>query len=194
MFVTTAVSVPVHALVLALALGCASEPARGPGMQRPMRSELAGAPEWISRGCASYWADASSRGVCGVGAASPDRNLAITTSAAEGRGRAVIARSLGTRLKALLEDYLATTTADSDEQDVVDVSKQLTNGTLGGAERRDLWIAPSGVVYALMVLDLDKFQAAVLQMKSLSESLRNHVARNAAEALDGSAGDPAGWR
>jgi hypothetical protein len=106
----------------------------------------------------------------------------------------VIARSLGTRLKALLEDYLATTTADSDEQDVVDVSKQLTNGTLGGAERRDLWIAPSGVVYALMVLDLDKFQAAVLQMKSLSESLRNHVARNAAEALDGSAGDPAGWR
>ncbi len=192
----TAIAAILACFVISFAVSCASAPERKRPIQAKPRNELAGAPEWISRGCAAYWADAPSRGVCGVGSASGSRNIALTTSTAEGRGRTAIARSLDTRVQAMLKDYQATTTggdefgtAAADEQHIVDVSKQLTNGSLGGAERRDLWISPSGVVYALMVLDLEKFQGAVWQMKSLSESVRRHVATEAAKEFDGPAAD-----
>jgi hypothetical protein len=157
-----------------------------------MQNDLAGAPLWIRQGCAAYWADAPDRGVCGVGSTSGTRNIAMATSSAEGRGRTAIARSLGTTVQAMLKDYQATTTggdefgtAASDEQHIVDVSKQLTNTTLRGAQRRDLWISPSGVVYALMVLDLENFQQTVWSMQQLSESVRSHVAQNAEKEFDG---------
>jgi hypothetical protein len=179
-------------------LSCASAPAKTskrvqPQAQKEAQNGLAGAPAWIQRGCAAYWADAPERGICGVGSASGSRNIALTTSTAEGRGRTAIARTLDTKVQAMLKDYQSTTTggeefgsAAADEQHVVDVSKQLTNGTLSGAERRDLWISPSGVVYSLMVLDLEKFQGAVWSMKQLSESVRSHVAQQAAEEFEGS--------
>jgi hypothetical protein len=133
-----------------------------------------------------------------VGSAGGSRNIALTTSTAEGRGRTAIARTLDTKVQAMLKDYQATTTggeefgdAAADEQHIVDVSKQLTNGTLSGAERRDLWISPSGVVYALMVLDLEKFQGAVWSMKQLSESVRSHVAQEAAKEFEGEPVAPA---
>jgi hypothetical protein len=177
-----------------LSWACSSAPAKKPArsIQATPQGDLAGAPDWIARGCAAYWADAPDKGICGVGSASGSRNLALTTSSAEGRGRTAIARSLDTKVKAMLKDYQATTTggeefgeAAADEQHIVDVSKQLTNGTLSGSERRDLWISPAGVVYALMVLDMEKFQGAVWQMKSLSESVRAHVAQQADKEFDG---------
>ena len=179
---------------LALSISCSSpSPAKTSRRAQPQpQNELAGAPAWIQRGCAAYWADAPERGVCGVGSASGSRNIALTTSTAEGRGRTAIARTLDSKVQAMLKDYQATTTggeefgsAAADEQHIVDVSKQLTNGTLSGAERRDLWISPSGVVYALMVLDLEKFQGAVWSMKQLSESVRSHVAQQAAKEFEG---------
>ncbi len=185
---------------LLIALGCASAPEKKPTpkVQSTAQSDLAGAPDWIARGCAAYWADAPEKGVCGVGSASGSRNISLSISAAEGRGRTAIARSLGTQVQAMLKDYQATTTggeefgtAASDEQHIVDVSKQLTNGSLTGAERRDMWISPSGVIYALMVLDLEKFQGAVWKMKNLSESVRAHVADEAAKEFDGPAPAPA---
>ncbi len=181
-------------VVFGLALACSSTPEkRAPRKPQPgFHDELAGAPEWIRRGCSAYWADAPDRGVCGVGSTSGSRNMALTTSTAEGRGRTAIARSLSTKVQAMLKDYQATTTsgeefgtAAADEQHIVDVGKQLTNRSLTGAERRDLWISPSGVVYALMVLDLEKFQGAVWSMKHLSESLRRRVAQEAAREFGG---------
>ena len=181
-------------VVFGLALACSSTPEkRAPRKpQLGFHDELAGAPEWIRRGCSAYWADAPDRGVCGVGSTSGSRNMALTTSTAEGRGRTAIARSLSTKVRTMLKDYQATTTggaefgtAAADEQHIVDVGKQLTNGSLTGAERRDLWISPSGVVYALMVLDLEKFQGAVWSMKHLSESLRRRVAQEAAREFGG---------
>jgi hypothetical protein len=177
-----------------IGLGCSSSPERRPQRKPASRvvDELAGAPDWIRRGCAAYWADAPSRGVCGVGSASGSRNIALTTSTAEGRGRTAIARTMSSRVEAMLKDYQATTTggeefgtAAGDEQHIVDVAKQLTDGSLAGAERRDLWISPAGVAYALMVLDLEKFQGAVWSMKALSESLRRKVIEGAAEDFSG---------
>lgn len=182
------------AIVALLALACASEPApkRTPIQQPSVQNDLAGAPAWIQRGCAAYWADAPERGVCGVGSASGTRNIALATSTAEGRGRTAIARSLGTTVRAMLKDYQATTTggeefgtAAADEQHIVDVSKQLTNASLRGAERRDLWISPSGVWYALVVLDLAHFQQKVWSMQELSESVRSAVAQGAAKEFEG---------
>lgn len=190
-------AVPVVASALALA--CSSAPPKRVAQPtRPaVQNEMAGAPEWIRRGCEAYWAEAPSRGVCGVGSASGSRNIALMASTAEGRGRTEIARTLGTRVKAMLKDYQATTTggeefgtAASDEQHVVDVSKQLTNATVNGAQRRDLWISPSGVVHALMVLDLERFQQTVWSMKQLSQSVRAAVAQRAAEEFDGRTENP----
>jgi hypothetical protein len=160
-----------------------------------MEGDLAGAPAWIREGCSAYWADSPERGVCGVGSASGTRNMTLATSTAEGRGRTAIARSLGTTVQAMLKNYQATTTggeefgtAAADEQHIVDVSKQLTDGTLSGAVRRDLWISPSGAVYALMVLDLNDFQRTAWSMKQLSESVRSFVAQNAAKEFEGGSG------
>jgi hypothetical protein len=197
---TVALSNVVALSVISLALACSSAPERRPTPkpQSTIQNDLAGAPDWIARGCAAYWSDAPDRGVCGVGSATGSRNIALTTTAAEGRGRTAIARTLDTKVRAMLKDYQATTTggeefgtAAADEQHIVDVSKQLTNGSLTGAERRDLWISPSGVIYALMVLDLEKFQGAVWSMKQLSESLRSQIAQDAANQFDGPAASSA---
>ncbi len=189
----SSIRIGATALASVLVLACSSPPPRSAARpeEPAVQSELAGAPEWIRRGCGAYWADAPDRGVCGIGSASGSRNLALKTSSAEGRGRTAIARTLGTRVTAMLKDYQATTTggeeygtAASDEQHVVDVAMQLTDATLAGAQRRDLWISPSGVVYALMVLDLERFQQTVWSMKQLSEDLRSAVAQRAAKELD----------
>ena len=178
---------------------CSSSPApktTRPIQQSAMQSDLADAPAWVRQGCGGWSADAPERGVCGVGSASGTRNISLATSTAEGRARTAIARSLGTTVRAMLKDYQATTTggeefgtAASDEQHIVDVSKQLTNATLRGAQRRDLWISPSGAVYALVVLDLASFQQTVWSMKQLSESVRQHVAQSAGEEFEGGAGN-----
>jgi hypothetical protein len=91
----------------------------------------------------------------------------------------------------MLKDYQATTTggeefgtAAADEQHIVDVSKQITNFTLSGTEHRDTWISNSGTWYALVVLDLDKFEDSVGKMNNLSESIRKAVQERAAKAFD----------
>lgn len=186
-------------LATALALACAPSPpaqkrAALPRPQPRFENELAGAPAWIRRGCAAWWANSPNRGICGVGSASGSRNIALLTSTAEGRGRTAIARTLGATVRAMLKDYQATTTGGdefgreaSDEQHIIDVSKQLTNTSVVGATRRDLWISPSDIVYALMVLDLERFQETVASMQTLSHSLREHVSRRGENSFEGGA-------
>jgi len=196
---TTRLCGAASALALALTLACSSSPAEAPAGSTELQADqgdLAGAPAWVRGGCEAYLEDAP--GVCGVGSAEGSRNFALATTAAEGRGRTAIARTLQTRVQSMLKSYEGTTTggeefaeAAADEQHLVDVGRQITDGSMQGSERRELWISPSGAVYALMVLDLAKFQGAVWSMGQLSQSLRAHVARDAAAELAGvGAADP----
>ena len=111
-------------------------------------------------------------------------------TAAQGRGRTAIARSLDLHVKAMLKDYQATTTggeefgeAASDEQHIVDVSKQITNMSLSGTEMTDSWISQTGTYYALVALDVEKFSDAVSRMDQLSESVRRAVVERAEDSF-----------
>ncbi len=173
------------------AFACASTPKRTAEEQLgPMAHELANAPDWVTRGCSAFWGDESPAKICGVGSAGGSRNHSLMVTAAQGRGRTSIARSLDLHVKAMLKDYQATTTggeefgtAASDEQHIVDVSKQLTDIDLVGVEQQDMWISPSGQVYVLMVYDAEKFSMAVSGMRNLSEQIRTAVIERADESF-----------
>ena len=161
------------------ALSCASH-VTSPGEAMP--EEFAGGPEWLVKGCGAVESDADHGVICGIGSMGGTRNISLARTTAVARGRTEIARALQVKVKAMVKDYQATTTggedfrlAAADEQHVVDVSKQITDFTLAGTEMQDMWISRAGTVYALVVLDLDKFKDSVRQMTNLSEEIRKAV-------------------
>jgi hypothetical protein len=164
------------------AFACATPERSAEDQLGPMAGELANAPDWVTRGCSAFWGDENPAKICGVGSAGGSRNHSLMVTAAQGRGRTAIARSLDLHVKAMLKDYQATTTggeefgtAASDEQHIVDVSKQLTDIDLVGVEQQDMWISNSSTVYVLMVYDAAKFQDAVSEMDNLSDDVRRAV-------------------
>ncbi len=173
----------------AIALGafaCASDGPKDSAMAR----ELVGAPEWVIQGCSGFSGESKSTKLCGVGSFNGSRNVTLARTAAMARGRTEIARSLGLKVRSMLKDYQATTTggaefgtAANDEQHVVDVSKQITDMSLTGTEIKDTWISNSGTYYTLMVLDVEKFEQSVGQMKQLSETLRKAITDRAEQAF-----------
>lgn len=173
------------ALLLA---GCSTTPTPP---KEAIENELSDAPEWVRRGCSTYWKDDEPRRICGVGAMGGTRNAALARTGAMTRARTEIARSLQTQVEAMLKDYQATTTggeafglAANDEQHVEDVSRQITEMSLSGTELVDSWISRSGTFYALVSLDVESFQNAVSRMEQLSETVRRAVIERAEEAFD----------
>ena len=173
--------------VLAL-LACGGAKEKPTPMKSAMAQEFEGAPAWVTKGCAAYQGEKAA--ICGVGSVGGTRNPSLAMSAAEGRARTAIARSLQVKVKAMLKDYQATTTggedfgtAAADEQHIVDVSKQITNMTLSGTQRVDSWISPNGTLYVLMKLDVDAFKDAVSGMKQLDEKVRKAVIERAEKAF-----------
>jgi predicted aminopeptidase len=90
----------------------------------------------------------------------------------------------------MLKDYASTTTggeefgsAANDEQHIVDVSKQITDISLSGTEMTDSWISQNGTFYALVSLDLDKFEDSVKRMDQLSEAVRDAVVERAEQSF-----------
>ena len=170
-----------------VALACASD-VTPPSETMP--SEFAGAPEWLVKGCEAVESDADHGVICGIGSMGGTKNISLARTTAVARGRTEIARSLEVKVKAMLKDYQATTTggeefrlAALDEQHVVDVSKQITDFSLAGTEMRDMWVSRAGTVYALVVLDVEKFKDSVRQMTNLSEEIRKAVNKRAKAAF-----------
>jgi hypothetical protein len=86
----------------------------------------------------------------------------------------------------MLKDYQATTTGGgsfgkgaSDDQYVVDVSRQVTQMTLSGTTVQATWVSPNNTLYALVVLDVDTFNDSISQMDDLSENIRVAVQERA---------------
>ena len=50
----------------ALGLGCGGKQPETLDPREAMQGEFAGAPDWVIRGCASYWGDDASKNICGV--------------------------------------------------------------------------------------------------------------------------------
>lgn len=176
------------ALFAALAtFGCVSG---GSSPVDAVPDEFSGAPNWVLQGCNSYLGEPDKSKLCGVGWFHGSRNFSLARSAAMARGRTEIAYSLGVKVRDMLKDYQATTTggvelADmaSDEQHVVDVSRQITNTSLTGTELRGTWMSNSGTYYALMVLDVEQFEKSVKSMKRLPDTLRDAITQRAEAAF-----------
>lgn len=167
-------------------IGCGGDKPIASGM----KAEFEDAPDWVIKGCAAYEGEKKAV-ICGVGSATGTRNVSLARTAAMGRARTDIARTLQVKVKAMLKDYQATTTggedfgkAASDEQHIVDVSKQVTNSTLSGTELRDSWISNTGTLWVLMVLDLEKFSAMVNGIKALPERLRKAIVERAEKEFE----------
>ncbi|HNW83587.1 MAG TPA: LPP20 family lipoprotein [bacterium] len=150
-----------------------------------VKNELEGAPDWVMGN------ENTSKQICGVGSAAGTRNASLARTAAMGRGRTEIARTLQVQVKSMLKDYQSTTTggeafgqAANDEQHIEDVSKQITDTTLTGSELRKTWISNPGTLYVLMCIDLQKFKDALSNMTQLNEQVRAAVVERADKAFE----------
>ncbi len=150
-----------------------------------IQAEYDGAPDWVL-------GNASTKNeICGVGSSGGTRNPSVARTAAMGRGRTEIARTLELRVKSMLKDYQSTTTggeyfgrAANDEQHIEDVSKQITDTTLSGSELKKTWISKPGTLYVLMCVDVNKFKDAVNRMSQLNEQVRQAVVERANKAFE----------
>ncbi len=170
------------------AFGCGKSLVKPPSETLP--GEFAGAPDWVVRGCDAYGGSKKGVYICGVGSMGGTRNISLARTTAVARGRTEIARSLQVTVKAMIKDYQSTTTggeqfgtAASDEQNVTDVSKQITDFSLAGPEMKEVWVSQNGTLYALVVLDLAKFQQSVKEMKNLSQEIRQAIEERAKDAF-----------
>jgi len=173
----------VFAVVALVVTGCKSSEKKGTG--GAIHAELEGAPDWVLGN------SNTKNEICGVGSAGGTRNASVARTAAMGRGRTEIARTLEVRVKSMLKDYQATTTggeyfgqAANDEQHIEDVSKQITDTSLSGSELKKTWISKPGTLYVLMCVDLNKFKDAVNRMSQLNEQVRAAVVERANKAFD----------
>jgi hypothetical protein len=182
----------VSVLALFTSLGCASAPppppAAPPPPQNAMQAELAGAPKWVSMGCAAYFGEKKDK-ICGVGAVGGMTNPAMARTAAQGRGRTEIARSIKVKVKAMLKDYAAVTKGGpgnklNNEEHIEDVSKQITDTTLSGTRLQDTWISNTGTWYALMILDTEAFKESIkAEQNNLDEQTRAAIVERADKAF-----------
>jgi hypothetical protein len=177
----------VAIMASAFALACSGGQGPNPLEDGP----LAGAPSWVLQGCSAYWGDDDGTRVCGVGSVSGTRNISLARTAAIGRARTEIARSLETRVKAMLKDYQATTTGGdefgrgaADEQYIEDVSKQISQTTLVGTTLQDTWVANEGSLYVLVAMDVEAFSDAINEMTNLSETIRQAVQTRAKASFE----------
>jgi LPP20 lipoprotein len=169
-------------LLLGLSLACASQ-------QKPpegLKAEMAGAPKWAQGDCQAGLPKKNT--ICGAGSVSGMTNVALARSAAEGRARTELARSLQVRVKSMLKDYQAATQGGPDaksdsEQHIEDVSKQITDVTLSGTRLQDTFVSDTGTFWALVVLDVEPFKESLSGMKDLDERVRSGIIQRADRAF-----------
>jgi hypothetical protein len=189
-----------------LVIGCGGStpppvtPESGPLAGELVDAEGKPAPSWVTAP-SSYRKDVDDKNVvCGEGSIGGTGNMNMAQSAAAGRARTGLARTLETKVAAMLKDYQSTTTggsqfgdAASDEQKVQDASKQITDTTLSGTEVTETWISSRSTLHSLVCLNVERFKGIVSGMQQLDEQVRSAVAARADQAwseLDAATGAP----
>lgn len=177
----------VVVVLIGAVLGCG-------GPQKPQeqfRAELSGAPAWVKGSCRKTLP--GGKGICGAGSVPSMTSISLARSAAEGRARTSLARSLHIRVKAMLKDYQAGTTGGSasytlGEQHIEDVSRQITEMSLSGTQLEDTWLSDNGTLWALVTMNAESFKDSLQNMGQLDERIRAAVIQRADKAfteLDG---------
>ncbi len=174
-------SVAVLATCLTVA-ACGGSPAP----KDSLKAETVGLPAWALGKCQDTLKDKSE--LCASGSVQGMTNVGLARSAAEGRARTELARTLQVRVKSMLKDYQAATqgnpsTEAGSEQHIEDVSKQITDMTLSGSRVEDTFISDTGTFWALVVLAPDDFKDSLKNMKTLDEGVRAAIVARADRAF-----------
>jgi hypothetical protein len=146
-----------------------------------LQAEMVGLPKWALGNCQE--ALENKHALCASGSVQGMSNLGLARSAAEGRARTELARSLQVRVKSMLKDYQAATqggpeSQTASEQHIEDVSKQITDLTLSGSRIQDTFVSETGTFWALVVLDAEAFKVA-LDSKDLDAQTRQAIIERA---------------
>lgn len=170
----------VSVLSVIVFAGCASSPKDSTGK---VQNELSNAPTWVKDPGALGAYGSAKVGKLGM-------EFARTEALASARRH--LAVSMSTKVKALVKRFeQATGLGDQETQDRVSeqTSRELGNITLNGARQKDIWISPSGDVYAYVVIDesvaKDSIKNAVSTSYKNDQALwQQFQAKKANEELD----------
>ncbi|MBN2344448.1 MAG: LPP20 family lipoprotein [Deltaproteobacteria bacterium] len=142
-------------------------------------TNTAGGPEWVRADCVSYFRTKGQTPLCGVGMVKGMNDPSLARTAAQGRGRTEIARTIEVKVTSALTDYQAQSTDSNGvlqgDQAIESISKQVSEVTLNGSRMIDSWIAPDGTFYALMALDKGDFTTAITESAQMEEPVRQVV-------------------
>ena len=177
--VRSALTILALLAVLLSAFGCASDPAQ-PNAATPVSGN---GPGWIDRPNGTY-DDGGAVAIYAVGIAARNPNPAARRGAAVARGRTELARTLGTMVQAMVEDYQSTSRDFFESDDTAssvemfsDVSRQVTDEVLLGSHQVDAWRdTTDNTEYVLMKLEFNNVIAAYRE--SMTESIRREATRN----------------
>jgi hypothetical protein len=172
-------------LVLALASLCCTAPLGAcgkPSPQSALRAEMEGLPPWALGKCEESLKNKGA--LCASGSVQGMSSVGLARSAAEGRARTELARTLEVRVKSMLKDYQAAAQggpdeATSSEQYIEDTSKQITDMTLSGSRLEETFVSDTGTFWALVVLDVDAFKDSLAKADALNAQVRAAIIERA---------------
>jgi hypothetical protein len=154
-------------LVVCFVAGCKSQPQMSNTPQTGLMQE----PLWVTKP-ASAFPDEMGKTFFAVGIASGKiSDISARTTTATERGRRALAAQLNTMVSSVFKDYQKSSFSKEMDEGGMDsvteiVTKNVTDATLIGSERRDLWTNPAtGDMYVLMTLSSD----------SIAKNLRDEI-------------------
>jgi hypothetical protein len=153
-----------------------------PSPKSALEAEMEDLPPWALGSCQQTLKNKDA--LCASGSVQGMSSVSLARSAAEGRARTELARTLQVRVKSMLKDYQAATqggpeNATSSEQYIEDTSKQITDVTLSGSRMEENFVSKTGTFWALVVLDLDAFKDSLQKANELNEAVRAAILERA---------------
>ena len=124
--------------------------------------------------------------LCGVGNAKFRGNIGAAKASAEDGGRVDLSRQLETKVKSMIQKYIAeggTADGDFSEEKTTQVSTTLSKQTLNGSAPKQFYVSKKDAqAYSLVCLNPGVLTDAINQMKELGQAQRAALAKRAAAA------------
>lgn len=124
-----------------------------------LSEEFEDAPEWVL-GDAEMENGLSAVGAARIGKA----GIQFARTEAMAHGRSELAQQLSVKVKTLVNNFAQQVgVGDGQTLDTFSeqVSKQVTDETISGSRKKDIWISPSSDLYILMVIDPEMVKTSV---------------------------------
>lgn len=146
-----------------------------------------GKPDWVRKGSGAFKKD--EKVFYGVGVAENIQGEALRRTTADNRAIAEISKQLSTVSTSLMRDYMASTAVPAEqksqeEQYVENTVKTFTSNVVSGVKIVDRYEDKKGTLYSLASMSVNDLKMLAGEVKSLSDSVREHIKANAEAAFD----------